>query len=165
MKAIRSLEQHVDSLMSYDFIELSDMDLMEELEIIDDRRLWRIAEAIRRSYTYQQIHDITKIDFWFIDKIAILVGMEYALKTRKLTPELLKEAKRMVESEIGEELFSHRGNKCESPNGFIKYNLNSKKFKMKGLARNNTNIKICTMLYNLTRLISIKTPQKDGAFQ
>jgi len=78
---------------------------------------------------------------------------------------LLKEAKRMVESEIGEELFSHRGNKCESPNGFIKYNLNSKKFKMKGLARNNTNIKICTMLYNLTRLISIKTPQKDGAFQ
>jgi len=95
MKAIRSLEQHVDSLMSYDFIELSDMDLMEELEIIDDRRLWRIAEAIRRSYTYQQIHDITKIDFWFIDKIAILVGMEYALKTRKLTPELLKEAKRL----------------------------------------------------------------------
>lgn len=70
---------------------------------------------------------------------------------------LLKEAKRMVESEIGEELYSHRGNKCEPLNGFIKYNLNGKKFKMKGLVRNNTNIKFYAILYNLTRLISIKT--------
>ena len=41
------------------------------------------------------LHDITQIDIWFIDKIAILVGMENALKTRKLTKELLLEAKRM----------------------------------------------------------------------
>lgn len=95
MKAIRSLEQHADSLMSYNFNDLSDAELLDRLEIVDDLRLWRIAEAIRRSISYQQIYDITKIDLWFIDKIAILIGMEYALKSRQLTPELLKEAKRM----------------------------------------------------------------------
>ena len=78
MKAIRSLEQHVDSLMSYDFTGLSKEDLIEELCIVDDMRIWRIAEAIRRGVDYETIHKITKIDNWFIDKIAILVEMEEA---------------------------------------------------------------------------------------
>ena len=95
MKAIRSLEQHVDSLMSYDFTQLTDEELLAELEIVDDRRIWKIAEAIRRGMPQSMLHDITKIDIWFIDKLAILVGMENALKTRKLTKELLLEAKRM----------------------------------------------------------------------
>ena len=93
MKAIRSLEQHVDSLMSYDFTQLTDEELLAELEIVDDRRIWKIAEAIRRGMPQSMLHDITKIDIWFIDKLAILVGMENALKTRKLTKELLLEAK------------------------------------------------------------------------
>ncbi|MFR6513664.1 MAG: carbamoyl-phosphate synthase large subunit [Ruminococcus sp.] len=95
MKAIRSLEQHVDSLMSYDFTNLSDDDLMEELHIVDDMRMWRIAEAIRRGVSYEVIHDITKIDIWFIDKFAIITEMEERLRTEELTPELLKEAKRI----------------------------------------------------------------------
>ncbi|GKH33622.1 carbamoyl-phosphate synthase large subunit [Muricomes sp. OA1] len=95
MKAIRSLEQHVDSLMSYDFTGLSDDMLREQLAIVDDMRIWRIAEAIRRNMTYEQIHKITMIDFWFIDKLAILVEMEEALKSEELTPELLREAKRI----------------------------------------------------------------------
>ena len=95
MKAIRSLEQHVDSLMSYDFTGLSMDDLMEQLEIVDDMRIWRIAEAIRRGVDYDTIYNITKIDRWFIDKFAIIVEMENALKTQELTPELLKEAKRI----------------------------------------------------------------------
>lgn len=95
MKAIRSLEQHVDSLMSYDFTGLSDEKLREQLAIVDDMRIWRIAEAIRRNMTYEQIHEITMIDFWFIDKLAILVEMEESLKSEKLTPELLREAKRI----------------------------------------------------------------------
>ena len=95
MKAIRSLEQHVDSLMSYDFTNLSDDDLMEELHIVDDMRMWRIAEAIRRGVSYEAIHDITKIDIWFIDKFAIITEMEERLRTEELTPELLKEAKRI----------------------------------------------------------------------
>ncbi len=95
MKAIRSLEQHVDSLMSYDFTELSDDELAEQLKVVDDRRIWVIAEALRRGVSYETIHDITKIDNWFIDKIAILVEMENRLKTEELTVDLLKEAKRI----------------------------------------------------------------------
>ena len=95
MKAIRSLEQHVDSLMSYDFTGLSEDELVEQLEIVDDMRIWRIAEAVRRGISYDKIHELTKIDCWFIDKIAILVEMEQSLKTRELTEELLREAKRM----------------------------------------------------------------------
>ena len=95
MKAIRSLEQHVDSLMSYDFTGLTEEELVKELSIVDDMRIWRIAEAVRRGISYEQIHAITKIDVWFIDKIAILVEMEQALKTKELTEDLLREAKRL----------------------------------------------------------------------
>ena len=95
MKAIRSLEQHVDCLLSYDFSALSKEEILEKLEIVDDRRIWMIAEALRKGISYDEIHAITKIDKWFIDKIAILVEMEQALKTQELTPELLKEAKRI----------------------------------------------------------------------
>ena len=95
MKAIRSLEQHVDSLMSYDFTGLSKEDLIEELCIVDDMRIWRIAEAIRRGVDYETIHKITKIDNWFIDKIAILVEMGEELRKKELTEDLLREAKRI----------------------------------------------------------------------
>ena len=95
MKAIRSLEQHVDSLMSYDFTGLDEDELIKELAVVDDRRIWKIAEAIRRDISKEYIHRITKIDRWFIDKIAILVEMEQALKSQPLTGELLLEAKRL----------------------------------------------------------------------
>ncbi len=95
MKAIRSLEQHVDSLMSYDFTGLTDDELEKQLAVVDDRRIWVIAEALRRGVKYDHIHEITKIDKWFIDKIAILVEMEQRLKTEELTVDLLKEAKRI----------------------------------------------------------------------
>lgn len=95
MKAIRSLEQNVDSLMSYDFTKLSDDELTQTLHLVDDRRIWVIAEALRRKFSYQLIHDITKIDNWFIDKLAILVEMEEALSKEPLTVELLTEAKRL----------------------------------------------------------------------
>ena len=95
MKAIRSLEQHVDSLLSYDFSNLSREEMLQELHIVDDMRIWRIAQAIRIGISQEEIHEITKIDLWFIDKIAILTEMEYALKTRELDEDLLREAKRM----------------------------------------------------------------------
>ena len=95
MKAIRSLEQHVDSLMSYDFTGLTDDELEKQLAVVDDRRIWVIAEALRRGVKYEHIHEITKIDLWFIDKIAILVEMENRLKIEELTVDLLKEAKRI----------------------------------------------------------------------
>lgn len=95
MKAIRSLEQHVDCLLSYDFSQLSADELRDRLKIVDDQRIWVIAEAIRKGLTYEEIHDITMIDIWFIDKLAILVEMEEALKKGPLTPALLREAKRI----------------------------------------------------------------------
>ena len=95
MKAIRSLEQHVDSLMSYDFTALTKEELLEKLEIVDDRRIWMIAEALRKGISYDEINRITKIDKWFIDKIARLVEMEQTLKTTPLSADILKEAKRM----------------------------------------------------------------------
>ena len=108
MKAIRSLEQHVDCLQSYDFTDLSSQELDHQLSVVDDRRIWVIAEALRRGVSYEHIHEITKIDLWFIDKIAILVEMEKALiacnpavasaigtHAKDFTVELLKEAKRI----------------------------------------------------------------------
>ena len=95
MKAIRSLEQHVDSLMSYDFTELSREEMREALTIVDDMRIWRIAQAIRLGISQEEIHEITRIDQWFIDKLAILTEMEEDLRTKELTEDLLREAKRM----------------------------------------------------------------------
>ena len=95
MKAIRSLEQHVDCLRSYDFTALDKEELLKRMEKVDDQRIYVIAEALRKGIDYDTIYNITKIDRWFIDKLAILVEMEHALETQPLTPELLKEAKRI----------------------------------------------------------------------
>ena len=95
MKAIRSLEQHVDSLIYEDYSEKTEEEIIEMLHRVDDRRIFVIAEAIRRGISYDVIHEITKIDVWFIDKIAILVEMEQALSKEPLTKELLAEAKRL----------------------------------------------------------------------
>ena len=95
MKAIRSLEQHVDSLMSYDFSDLDDTMLHRQLRRVDDQRIWAIAEALRRGFTIDGIHKATQIDTWFIDKIAVLVEMERRLKEGPLTEDLLREAKRL----------------------------------------------------------------------
>ena len=95
MKALRSLEQHIDSLYTDSYSKLDDEDILERLKKIDDRRIFVIAEAIRRNIPYETIHDITKIDVWFIDKIAILVEMEKRLISEELNEELLREAKRI----------------------------------------------------------------------
>ncbi|MCC8081828.1 MAG: carbamoyl-phosphate synthase large subunit [Lachnospiraceae bacterium] len=95
MKAIRSLEQHVDSLHTHEYRRLSYDQLVEKLKVVDDRRIWVIAEACHRGMSYDLIHDLTKIDKWFIDKIAIIVEMERRLISEPLTAELLKEAKRI----------------------------------------------------------------------
>ncbi len=97
MKALRSLEQHVDCLRSYDFSALSKEELIERMKIVDDQRIFLIAEAVRKGIDYDTIYDITMVDKWFIDKIAILTEMEEALEREgtALTTETLREAKRM----------------------------------------------------------------------
>ncbi len=95
MKAIRSLEQHVECLLDYDFSGLDDDELEEMLDKVDDRRIWVIAEALRRGVSYDHIHEVTMIDKWFIDKLAVIVEMEQSLQKEPLTPELLRRAKRI----------------------------------------------------------------------
>ncbi|MCR5215619.1 MAG: carbamoyl-phosphate synthase large subunit [Lachnospiraceae bacterium] len=110
MKAIRSLEQHVDSLRSYDFSNLHGEELTLQLQKVDDRRIWVIAEALRQHWDPDRIYEITKIDRWFIDKIKNLVEMEEALSTRELTEDLLREAKRM---EFSDKVISELSGKTE----------------------------------------------------
>ncbi len=97
MKALRSLEQHVDCLRSYDFSALSKEDLIERMKKVDDQRVFLIAEAVRRGIDYDTIFAVTMVDRWFIDKIAILTEMEETLEREAagLTVETLREAKRM----------------------------------------------------------------------
>lgn len=93
MKALRSLEQHIDSLDIGEFTDYTKEQILEHLHRVDDKRIYLIAEGIRKGITSEEMHEITKIDMWFIDKIAILVEMEQRLKSEELTAELLKEAK------------------------------------------------------------------------
>ncbi|MDF2944262.1 MAG: carbamoyl-phosphate synthase, large subunit [Herbinix sp.] len=95
MKALRSLEQNIYSLRHGNYAAMSTEEIHSALKLVDDRRLFVIAEALRRGITYEEIHAITKIDFWFIDKLAILVEMEQELESNPLTVELLANAKRI----------------------------------------------------------------------
>lgn len=95
MKALRSLEQHVDSLLSYDYSQISSGELIEKLKVVDDRRIYKIAEAFRRGVDQEVLHEITKIDNWFLSKIGKLVRMEERIAREPLTKEVLMEAKRM----------------------------------------------------------------------
>ncbi|WP_448946597.1 carbamoyl-phosphate synthase large subunit [Lachnoanaerobaculum sp.] len=110
MKAIRSLEQHVNSLLDYDYGKLDTKSLKSELQRIDDRRIWVIAEAIRKGISFEEIHKITKIDIWFISKIANIVKIENRLSSEILDEELLKEAKRL---EFPDSLIARLSNKSE----------------------------------------------------
>ncbi len=95
MKALRSLEQHVNSLIYENLGELPVETIREELYRIDDRRIFVVAEALRRGIPLKEIHEITKIDIWFLDKIHNIVKMENRLKEEELTKEVMQEAKRL----------------------------------------------------------------------
>jgi len=121
MKAIRSLEQHVNSLLDYDYGKLDTESLKSELQRIDDRRIWVIAEAIRKGISFEEIHKITKIDIWFISKIANIVKTENRLSSEILDEELLKEAKRL---EFPDSLIARLSNKSEEEIKTLRHRLN-----------------------------------------
>ncbi|HEX2986439.1 MAG TPA: carbamoyl-phosphate synthase large subunit [Caproiciproducens sp.] len=93
MKSIRSLEQHTFSLIDHSLSDISDSELELKLHEVDDRRLWVVSEALRRGITPQAIHDITKIDLWFLDKLVSIIGVEKALASEPLGRDLLYRAK------------------------------------------------------------------------
>lgn len=95
LKAIRSLEIGLTHLEMPELKALSDEEIYERIRRIDDERCFVVAEALRRGISIDDIHDITKIDKWFLCKINNIVKMEKALETHEFTASLLRSAKKM----------------------------------------------------------------------
>ena len=93
MKSVRCLEVNMMSLIDKNLKGLSDDAIGERLHVVDDRRLFVLAEALRRGFTAKEIHDITKIDLWFLDKLVSIVNVEKALASEELDRALLFRAK------------------------------------------------------------------------
>lgn len=95
-KAVRSLEIGTHRLKLKGTEELDKETLEARLTKADDERLFLIAEAFRRGYALQSIHDLTGIDWWFLDKIERLVQFEQVIAANEqFTYETLYEAKRL----------------------------------------------------------------------
>ncbi|MGN0172536.1 MAG: carbamoyl-phosphate synthase large subunit, partial [Acutalibacteraceae bacterium] len=95
MKAVRGAEISHSSLNSPKLKELSDAEIRSKLTCCDDERLFTVYEALRRGVTVDYIHEITKIDEWFLHKLCRLVEMDRELEKGNLTDELYLRAKRM----------------------------------------------------------------------
>ena len=93
MKAVRSLEQHVDSLHLQGLDQLSTNQIYDKLSVVDDERLFVIAEALRRGITIEEINGITKMDIWFLDRINDIICLERRVQTEGLTAEVLRACK------------------------------------------------------------------------
>lgn len=93
MKSIRCLEINMYSLIDNSLKDISDEELEEKLHVVDDRRMWVVSEALRRGATPQKIHDITKIDLWFLDKYLNIIKVEKELAEKPLDEALLRKAK------------------------------------------------------------------------
>jgi carbamoyl-phosphate synthase large subunit len=102
-KAVRSLETGARDLGWEDRSWNSVEKLEQFIRRPNDLRLWAIAAALRRGVPDQQIHDWSRIDLWFIDKIARLVELECQISTEPPTDDLLWQAKRagMSDDQIG----------------------------------------------------------------
>ena len=93
MKSIRCLEQNTYSLLDSTLSGLSDEELDKRLHVVDDRRLWVVAEALRRGMTKESIHDITKIDIWFLQKFQNIINVEKEISAGPMDKPLLRKAK------------------------------------------------------------------------
>lgn len=94
MKAVRGAELSLDTLNLPKLVELSDEEIDTKLYNCDDERLFVVYEAIKRGIPCGHIHDITKIDLWFLYKLQNLVSLQKRLETEPLTKELYRMAKK-----------------------------------------------------------------------
>ena len=94
LKAVRSLEIGLHRLHIEGMEDLTDAEIQERLSLANDERLFVVAEALRRNISANEIHDITGIDNWFLDKINNIVSLENKLKTEKLDDALMLDAKK-----------------------------------------------------------------------
>lgn len=94
MKAIRSVELGVDTFNLPKLSQMSDASIVKLLENCDDERSFVIYEALKRGVDVATIHEITKIDNWFLNKMKNLVDMERKLTNGPLSEELYLQAKK-----------------------------------------------------------------------
>ena len=95
MKAIRSLEENVDYFRLNTLKDLEKSELEEALKKVDNERVFVIAEAIRKEISVERIHEITKIDKFFIGIIYKLIKMENELELNQMNPKMLLKAKKL----------------------------------------------------------------------
>lgn len=102
LKAITSLDGKFTGIKINKMSEMDEKKLIEKIKMQDDQRIFAVAEALRKGISIDEIHQITKIDRWFLNGINNIVNMEKRLKDEELTPELLYEAEAMglIEEEI-----------------------------------------------------------------
>lgn len=94
-KAIHSLEENRDTLLSPAFMDKNKEELRELLHNVDNERLYAIAVAVFRGFSLEEIYDITKIDMWFLNRIKNIVDMEILLRGGSLSRETLLRAKQL----------------------------------------------------------------------
>jgi len=95
LKAVRGAEIGLDNLNSKKFMAMSDEEIKDKISVCDDERLFVVFEAMKRGVALEYIHDITKIDMWFLNKIYNLVKMEKELAENQLSNDLYYKAKKM----------------------------------------------------------------------
>ena len=96
MKAVSSIELGMDTLTHKPFEELDDREIIAHLHVQDSERVFCVYEALKRGIDHQTIYDITKIDWWFLDKMQHLADLENGLARCNgvLSVEQYKEAKK-----------------------------------------------------------------------
>lgn len=94
LKAIRSLEIGLDHIELAKITHETPEQLIERLRLIDDERIYVVAQALRAGISVEKIHFITKIDTFFINKIKNIVDVEKDLAANGVTEANLRMAKR-----------------------------------------------------------------------
>jgi len=95
LKAVRSLEIGRYGFYLEEFRKMSNSKIEESLFAADDNRLFVIAEALRRGYTVEKIHQITEISTFFLYKMKNIIDLENSLAASRnqLNKKLLLKAK------------------------------------------------------------------------
>ncbi|MGE5403847.1 MAG: carbamoyl-phosphate synthase large subunit, partial [Candidatus Saccharibacteria bacterium] len=95
MKAVRSLELGIVGFSLPELAQLTDHQLISRLTDPDDERIFALSEALQRGFAVQQLHDVTRIDLFFLEKVSNIVDLKKQLESSELYSELLRDAKRM----------------------------------------------------------------------
>ncbi len=95
LKALTSLEGKFTGLRMFSIMDMSDEDLLEKIGKCDDERVFALSEAIRRGVSNEKLHEITKVDYWFLNGLRRIIAMEVRLRDEDFGSDLLYDAESM----------------------------------------------------------------------